>query len=1053
MRKLLLAGCALFFSITVISQDLNSYLKPLKWRNIGPFRGGRSVTSCGVVGDPMVYYMGTTGGGVWKTENAGWSWVNVSDGYFRTGSVGAVAVAESDPNVVYVGMGEHAPRGVMSSYGDGVYKSTDAGKTWKKMGLDLTRHISAIRIHPSNPDIVYVAAQGAVYGATEDRGVYESVDGGVTWKKVLYVDEHTGCADLSMDLHNPRILYAAMWDYQRLPWEIRSGGKGSGLYKSTDGGATWTRIEKGLPKEMGKMGISVSGANPDKVYALIEGNSQKEEGGLFVSDNGGASWNRVSKDHRLVQRAWYYLEVFADPQNENIVYVLNSPGLKSIDGGRTWSDLHGTHGDYHQLWINPRNDRNMIISNDGGAAVTFDDGDTWSTQNNQPTAQFYRISVDNLFPYRLYAGQQDNTSVMITSRNTRGGSIGEKDWGYSAGGESAFLAFDPDSPRYVMGGSYQGTVEVLDMVSGEGKEVMIAPIQYQSLDPKDMKYRFNWNAPIIYSRWERGAFYHGGNRLFKTTDMGRNWEVVSPDLTRHDTAHMGTSGVPYTNEGAGGENYCTLAYVLESPLEKGVIWTGSDDGVVSLTRDGGKTWSNVTPAGLAECLVNCIEVSPFDKATAYIATTRYKFNDLAPGLYKTSDYGRTWKKIDNGIPMGAYTRAIREDDVRPGLLYAGTETGLYMSTDGGAHWQQLQLNLPVTPITDLKIHQGNLIAATMGRGFWILDDLSALRQMVMGGSRKELVLYTPGDAYRVSGNSTLDKVVKDAGLERPRPALAGTNPATGVVMYYQLPEGRDSGKKLTLEILDEGGHLVRRYSTKGDSTLVSFEGGPSPDVTMTDRVGLNRMVWDMRYPTVPGVPTVFIEGSYEGRKAAPGVYRARLTYDTSVRTATFRVLADPRIAATAADYAEQQEWQARVEDGIRDIHGSVLRLRKVRRQISEVAELLGSRPDMKEVVDSGRKINARLLKWEEELVQNKAQSNDDIINFINKLSADYIFLKGEMDANVPYVTQGQKTRYAELDVQWKVLRAQMNGLLEKDVKGFNALCREKALEKVIVPEK
>ncbi|HEV9038447.1 MAG TPA: hypothetical protein VGQ51_17545 [Puia sp.] len=1052
MRKLLLSGCALFFSITVISQDLNSYLKPLKWRNIGPFRGGRSVTSCGVVGDPMVYYMGTTGGGVWKTENAGWSWVNVSDGYFRTGSVGAVAVAESDPNVVYVGMGEHAPRGVMSSYGDGVYKSTDAGKTWKKMGLDLTRHISAIRIHPSNPDIVYVAAQGAVYGATEDRGVYESVDGGVTWKKVLYVDEHTGCADLSMDLHNPRILYAAIWDYQRLPWEIRSGGKGSGLYKSTDGGATWTRMEKGLPKEMGKMGISVSGANPDKVYALIESNSQKEEGGLFVSDNGGASWNRVSKDHRLVQRAWYYLEVFADPQNENIVYVLNSPGLKSIDGGRTWSDLHGTHGDFHQLWINPRNDRNMIISNDGGAAVTFDDGDTWSTQNNQPTAQFYRISVDNLFPYRLYAGQQDNTSVMITSRNTRGGSIGEKDWGYSAGGESAFLAFDPDSPRYVMGGSYQGTVEVLDMVSGEGKEVMISPIQYQSLDPKDMKYRFNWNAPIIYSRWERGAFYHGGNRLFKTTDMGRNWEVVSPDLTRHDTAHMGTSGVPYTNEGAGGENYCTLAYVLESPLEKGVIWTGSDDGVVSLTRDGGKTWSNVTPAGLAECLVNCIEVSPFDKATAYIATTRYKFNDLAPGLYKTSDYGRTWKKIDNGIPMGAYTRAIREDDVRPGLLYAGTETGLYMSTDGGAHWQQLQLNLPVTPITDLKIHQGNMIAATMGRGFWILDDLSALRQMVMGGSRKDLVLYTPGDAYRVSGNSTLDKVVKDAGLERPRPALAGTNPATGVVMYYQLPEGRDSGKKLTLEILDEGGHLVRRYSTKGDSTLVSFEGGPSPDVTMTDRVGLNRMVWDMRYPTVPGVPTVFIEGSYEGRKAAPGVYRARLTYDTSVRTATFRVLADPRIAATAADYAEQQEWQARVEDGIRDIHGSVLRLRKVRRQISEVAELLGSRQDMKEVVDSGRKINARLLKWEEELVQNKAQSNDDIINFINKLSADYIFLKGEMDANVPYVTQGQKTRYAELDAQWKVLRAQMNGLLEKDVKGFNALCREKALEKVIVPE-
>ena len=427
MRKLLFPA-ALLFVITVPGQnrpdqpaDMNAYLKPLKWRNIGPFRGGRSVTSCGVAGDPQVYYMGTTGGGVWKTENAGWSWMNVSDGFFRTGSVGAVAVADSDPNVVYVGMGEHAPRGVMSSYGDGVYKSTDAGKTWKKMGLDLTRHISAIRIHPQNPDIVYVAAQGAMYGATEDRGVYQSTDGGVTWKKVLYVDEHTGCADLSMDLHNPRILYAAMWDYQRLPWEIRSGGKGSGLYKSVDGGQTWVRLEKGLPREMGKMSISVSGANPDKVYALIESDTQKEEGGLFVSEDAGKSWNRVSKDHRLVQRAWYYIEVFADPQNENIVYVLNSPGLKSIDGGRTWSDLSGTHGDYHQLWINPRNDRNMIISNDGGAAITFNAGETWSTQNNQPTAQFYRISADNLFPYNLYAGQQDNTSVMITSRNTRGG--------------------------------------------------------------------------------------------------------------------------------------------------------------------------------------------------------------------------------------------------------------------------------------------------------------------------------------------------------------------------------------------------------------------------------------------------------------------------------------------------------------------------------------------------------------------------------------------------------------------------------------------------------
>ncbi|GGB18246.1 WD40/YVTN/BNR-like repeat-containing protein [Puia dinghuensis] len=1066
MMKLLLFVCMLSFFMTVEAQKrmapaaaaggqaaLDGYFKPLKWRNVGPFRGGRSVTSCGVTGNPMVYYMGTTGGGVWKTVNAGWTWANISDGFFKTGSVGAVAVAESDPNVVYVGMGEHAPRGVMSSYGDGVYRSVDAGKTWKKMGLDATMHISAIRIHPQNSDIVYVAAQGAMYGATEDRGVYQSTDGGVTWKKIFYVDENTGCVDLSMDKNNPRVLYAAMWDYRRLPWQMRSGGKGSGLYKSIDGGQTWTRMEKGLPKEMGKMGISVSGANSNKVYALIESSSEKEEGGLFASDDAGKSWTRVSKDHRLVQRAWYYIEVFADPQNENVVYVLNSPGLKSIDGGRTWSNLGGTHGDYHQLWINPHNDRNMIISNDGGAAITFDDGATWSTQNNQPTAQLYRVNADNLFPYNLYAGQQDNTSVMIASRNTAGGSIGDKNWFYSAGGESAFLAFDPDSPRYIMGGSYQGTIEILDRVSGEGKSIMVAPIQYQSLAPKDMKYRFNWNAPIVCSQWEPYTFYHGGNRLFKTVDGGRHWEVVSPDLTRHDTAHMGISGVPYTNEGAGGENYCTLAYVKESPQEKGVIWTGSDDGVVSLTRDGGKTWSNVTPPGLEECLVNCIEVSPHDKATAYIATTRYKFNDLAPAIYKTTDYGKSWRKISAGIPYGAYTRTVREDDVRKDLLYAGTETGFYISYDGGNQWQPLQLNLPVTPVTDLLLHKGNLIASTMGRGFWILDDLNVLRGYNAATSRNDVLFYPPGVTYRVSGGSELDRVVKDEDEEAPRAAVAGTNPATGVVLYYQLPSTADTSKKLTLAILNESGDTVRQYSSKEDEGFVHFPGGPSPDPVLPLKAGLNRMVWDMRYPTLPGVPTVFIEGDYAGRKVAPGQYQARLKYDTMVRTVSFVVLGDPRINATAADYAAQQEWMAKTEKGIREIHESVLRIRKVRRQMNEVVDLLGDRADMKDVADSGKKISGRLLKWEEELVQNKAQSNDDIINFINKLSADYIFLKGEMDVNIPYVTDGQKERYAELDAQWQVLKGQMKALLDKEVAGFNALCRERKLEKVLVPEK
>lgn len=1031
--------------------DLNAYFKPVKWRNIGPFRGGRSVTSTGVIGQPLVYYMGTTGGGVWKTTNAGLSWSNISDGFFKTGSVGAVAVAESDPNLVFAGMGEHAPRGVMTSYGDGVYKSTDAGKTWVKAGLDLTRSISYIRIHPKNPDIVYVAAQGALYGPGADRGVYRSTDGGTSWKKVLYVDENTGCADLSMDMNNPRILYAAMWDYRRTPWQMRSGGKGSGLYKSTDGGDTWVKLENGLPKELGKMSISVSRANSDKVYALIESDTEKEQGGLFVSNDAGKNWSRISKDHRLVQRAWYYIEVFADPQNENIVYVLNSPGLKSIDGGRTWSNIRGTHGDFHQLWINPADNKNMVISNDGGAAITFTNGDEWSEQSSQPTAQFYRVNADNLFPYNLYGGQQDNTSVMIASRVTNGYSISEKNWFYSAGGESAFLAFNPDDPRYVMGGSYQGTIDVLDKQSGEVKPVMVLPVQYQALQPKDMKYRFNWNAPIICSKFEPGTFYHGGNRLFKTTNLGKTWEVMSPDLTRHDTSKMGISGFPYTNEGAGGENYCTLSYIQESYLEKGVIWTGSDDGVVSLTRDGGLTWNTVTPAGLEECLINCIEVSQFDKATAYIATTRYKFNDHTPAIYKTTDYGRTWTRINNGIPYGAYTRCIREDDVRKDLLYCGTETGFYISYDGGKQWNSLQLNLPVTPITDLKVHKGDLLASTMGRAFWILDDLNPIRQFDGKVSAEELKAYAPETAYRVSGYSAMDYVTGGDDEDGPSNASSGTNPSTGVVIYFKLPVTADSASSLSIDIMDENGQLVRHYSDKENKEFVQYPGGPSPEPVLSKKIGLNRFVWDMRYPILPGVPTVFIEGAYEGRKAAPGNYVAKICFGKWTKQIAVRILPDPRINATSEDYAAQQRIAAKVEGDITEIHNLVLKVRKVRKQLLDISTLLNEDSSAKEIVSTGKAIADKLSKWEDQVVQNKAQSNDDIINFVNKISADFIFVKGELDVNTPYVTKGQEEQYVKLHADWQKLKEMVMALLDKEVNSFNEVCRKSKISNVIIP--
>lgn len=1023
--------------------DLESHFKPVFWRNLGHSRGGRSVSATGVKGNRLTYYMGITGGGVWKTEDAGQNWFNISDGYFKTGSVGAVAVAESDPNVVYVGMGEHAPRGVMTSYGDGVYRSNDAGKTWQHLGLEMTRHIANVVIHPTNAEVVYVAAQGALNGPSKERGIYKSDDGGKTWKHILYVDENSGCADLNMDPNNPRILYAAMWDHRRLPWAVQSGGKGSGLYKSTDGGETWFKIQNGLPNELGKMSVSVSKANSNKVYALVESDTEKEQGGLFVSNDAGDSWNRVSKDHRLISRAWYYIEVFADPQQENTLYVLSAAGLKSTDGGKTWTNISGTHGDYHQLWINKEDNQNMIVANDGGAAVTFNGGKVWSAQNNQPTAQFYRINVDNLFPYNIYAGQQDNTSVKIASRNTSGGSITERQWSYSAGGESAFLGFDPNDPRYVMGGSYQGTIELLDTHSGEGVGVMIHPVQYQALQPKHMKYRFNWNAPILYSKHEKGVYYHAGNHLFKTKDMGKSWEVISPDLTTHDTAKMGLSGYPYTNEGAGGENYCTITYVMESDKENGVIYTGSDDGLVHVTRDGGKSWINITPKDLGEAVVNAIEVSPHDPATVYVAAHKYKLNDFTPFAYKSNDYGKTWTKIVNGIPYGACVRVVREDDTRKGLLYAGTETGLYISYDDGANWMNFQRNLPVTPITDLKVHQNNLIAATQGRSFWILDELQPIRSFDQSSVAKLSLLPIP-TAHRISGYSIFDS----NGEEKAKyPITTASNPATGAVMYYQLP---DSVKSLSIEIKNQNGEVVRSFSNKPKSSNSnnSFRNEP----VLTVKKGLNRFAWNLRGQGMPTIDNVYIEGSYAGRKIVPGTYTVTLTADGVQQSTTLVLKADPRINASAADFVAQDELLAKLEQDVTDIHVAVTRMRGLSKQIKDMVKLVEQDNAKSEVVSMGNAVVKKMSIWEEKLIQPKSQAYDDVINFVNKLSANIIFVHGEVNSTVPYVTAGQQSRYAELHAEWLVYKKEMEELLSKDVAELNAKCKALAVTNVMLPE-
>ena len=1016
------------------------YYKPLIWRNVGPMRGGRSVTSTGVEGQPNIYYMGTTGGGVWKTEDAGQSWNNISDGFFKTGSVGAVAVSVSDPNIVYVGMGEHAPRGVMTSYGDGIYKSTDAGKTWKHLGLDLTRSTANIRIHPTNPDIVYVAAQGALHGASAERGVYKSIDGGKTWNKTLFVDDNTGCVDLSMDLNNPRILYAAMWDYRRLPWEMRSGGKGSGLYKSTDGGETWEKIQNGLPKELGKMSVAVSKANSEKVYALVESDSEKEQGGLFVSEDAGKSWNRISKDHRLVQRAWYYIECIADPVDENTVYVLSSPAVKSTDGGKTWQSFKAPHGDYHQLWINPSNNKNMIVSNDGGSSVSFNGGNAWSTQNNQATAQFYRVNADNLFPFNLYAGQQDNTSVKIASQTTSRSGITDRDWSYSAGGESAFLAFDPNNPRYVLGGSYQGTIGVLDTKTNEQVSVMVAPVQYQSLQPKDMKYRFNWNAPIVRAEHETNTYYHAGNILFKTTDLGKSWKAISPDLTTHDTSRMGMSGTPYTNEGAGGENYCTITYVKESPLEKGVIYTGSDDGLVYITKDGGSNWVNITPEGVKGTLVNAIEVSPFDKATAYIAVNKYKFNDFTPLIYKTTDYGKTWTMLTEGIPYGAYVRVVREDNTVKNLLYAGTETGFYISYNGGQNWKQLQLNLPVVPITDLKLHQDHLIASTQGRAFWILDDLTPLRQAA-ANLNTDFTLLPVSNKYRIAGASPLDRqFTEDESILKINTTMA--NPSTGAVIYYHI-QNKDSVKKLTIEILDASKNIVRTYS-KDKPEFSTSNNATEVDPKIEVRTGLNRFVWDLHYTNLPTIKNVFIEGSNSGRKAIPGDYTIRLIVNDSTVSTSFKLLADPRLTYTAADYEAQDRWSKLASLDVEAIHVSVVQMRKVQDQLNQFVKRAEGNKTLDSLAANAKAILKTIKTWEEALIQSKSQSNDDVINFVNKLSANIIFVKGEIDGAgaSPYVTEGQVKRYEELHQEWVSYEKQKNNLLGNEIKNFNDACKK-----------
>lgn len=1010
--------------------DYNEYFSPLKWRCIGPFRGGRSVAVSGVRGDMNTYYMGTTGGGVWKTEDLGLTWNNISDGYFKTGTVGAVAVAPNDRNVMYVGMGEHAVRGVMTHHGDGMYKSTDSGKTWKKTGLNESQHISRIIIHPNNPDVVWVAVQGALYSPSEERGVFKTIDGGKTWHKTLFVNSQTGCAELSIDANNTRILYAAMWEHGRKPWKIISGGPGSGLYKSMDSGETWQKIQNGIPEELGKMAVAVAPSNSNKVYALIESDSEKEMGGLFLSENAGESWEKISSDHRLIQRAWYYTEIFVDPKNENTVYVLSAPALRSQDSGKTWEVINGPHGDYHDLWINPDNPKNMIIADDGGASVTVNHGKTWSLQNNLPTAQLYRLNVDNLFPYNVYAGQQDNTSLRLASRQAGSSGIDNPSLSASAGGESAFLAFDPDNPEYVMGGSYLGTIEYFNSHKRAGTNIMASPYQYLALEPKRMKYRYNWNAPILWSQHEQNTFFHAAQVLLKTTDNGKSWKEISPDLTKNDKSKQGKGGGPYTNEVVGAENYGTISYVIESPHEKGTLWTGSDDGLIHLTRDGGKSWKNVTPKNMEDCLVNAMEVSPHDPATAYIATTRYKFNDHRPGLYKTQDYGNTWTPINIGISENSFTRVVREDPRVKDLLFAGTETGLYISRDGGKKWQSFQLNLPVTPITDLKFHKGNLIAATSGRSIWILDDISLLSHYPE--NKDEIIIFKPDSPVLINGSSELDGDIKNFTGAHP---YRGVNPATGMVLHYHLPDS--SKKHITLEIRDDKNRIIRKFSSQKDSMYISYDGGPPSEPVLSQNKGLNRFVWNLRHQTIPGIPYVYIEGSYKGHKAIPGKYKITLTVENTIKQTEGEILSNPGYPASLSEYVYYDEIMEDMEKKLADMITLVNELYSKRKQLSEILSSLPKENSLETLKKDGNEIVQKLMAWDDKMIQRKSKAYDDVENFENKFTADYMFLMNHTESDIPSVNQPSVDRKKELDDLWFKYKSEAEHLLKTELPALN----------------
>ena len=1033
-RLLLLSLLLLLFAAPTFSQknkkkspsasDAFELPSTVKYRNIGPFRGGRSAAVTGVPGKPNLYYFGAAGGGVFRTKDGGGTWENISDGYFG-GSVGAVAVSEWDNNVIYVGGGEVTVRGNVS-YGYGVWKSEDAGKTWQEAGLKNSRHIPRIRIHPRNPDLVYAAVLGDLFKPSQERGVYRSQDGGKNWERILFANENAGAADLTFDPQNPRILYATTWNVRRTPYSLSSGGEGSAMWKSTDGGDTWTEISrnKGLPQTdtLGIIGVTVSPVNGERVWAIVEAKS----GGVFRSDDGGETWKKINDERKLRQRAWYYSRIYADPKDQNVLYALNVSWFKSKDGGKSWERLPSEHGDHHDLWIDPENPQRMVIGDDGGAQVSNDGGYHWTTYYNQPTAQFYRVTTDNSYPYRIYVAQQDNSTVRIDSRSD-GSAITENNWEPTAGCECGHIAPDPDDNDIVYGGCYDGFLERKNHKRDLTRIISVWPDNPMGHGAEELKYRFQWNFPLFFSPHDSDKLYTASNYLHVSTDEGQSWQTISPDLTRNDKNKQKSSGGPITQDNTSVEYYCTIFAAVESPLEQGTIWTGSDDGLVHVTRDGGANWTNVTPTGLPEwAQINSMEADPFNAGGVYLAATRYKSGDYAPYLYHTADYGQTWRKIVNGIDRQHFTRVIRADQKQQGMLYVGTETGMYYSTDNGASWRPLQLNLPVVPITDLAVKGDDLVVATQGRSVWILDDLHILRQQKKDRNRRQMHLYQPTDTYRTVGRQN-EKVTG-----------AGMNKVNGVVTHFYLPETPDS-TEIRLTYHTPAGDLIREFSNKAKK-----KNDPEKRGYLETKAGDNIFHWNLRYPDADRFEGMILWwADMSGPRVVPGDYRVRLHLGDEMQEQKFTVLADPRAEASQADMQKQFDFLQEVRAKINEAHTALGNIKKVRKQLDDFTGRLDKENEaFKPLFAQADSIKAHLKPVEEALYQTKNRARQDPLNFPIRLTNKLAHLTSLL-TNSDYAPTEQM--YGVKEEMTQLIDRQLaeyRRITEEEIPVFNRMVRE-----------